>query len=204
MPASLLPSATVTIPGRGDLSPRRRRGGGGARAGLVLLVAVVAAAVAYVVVAKPFSSSSGPTAHPVTCVPTRSASAPSVRDVRVRVRNASLRTGLAADVAKQLRHRGVHVTSVGNLGRVTTGAGAIRYTADRSVQARLLAAEAPGLTATQVAGHGRVELDLGPRWKGLATSSAARTQLAADGATATSTATPAPTASTCSPGPAAG
>lgn len=181
----------MTILGRGDLVPRRRRH----RpvrwlAGLVVIA--VAAAGGYagyrhwhhrsphrVASTRPCQG------HPAV-VPT-----PQPSDVRVAVRNATLRTGLASRVAHALRQRQVHVVSIGNTPLRGKGVATVRYTADRRSQAEVLAAQIRGATMAPEPGHGRLELDLGPRFHGLAPARVAGDQLTREvAATASPTPTP--------------
>lgn len=112
--------------------------------------------------------------------------------VHVAVRNATLHTGLATRVAHELRRRQLHVTSVGNTAFRGKGIATVRYSADRRSQAEVVAAQIPGTTLMQQSGHGRLELDLGPRFHGLASSFAASEALTREVA---ATASPAPTPS---------
>jgi hypothetical protein len=111
------------------------------------------------------------------------------------VRNATLRTGLAARVAHALRQRHLTVTSVGNAAQMGKGVATVRYTSDRSSAARVVAAQIAGATLAPMSGSGRVELDIGPHYRGLRPAKAAHTALVVAAKAAVPSAVPAPTAS---------
>lgn len=86
---------------------------------------------------------------------------------RLTVRNATLTTGLAAQVAHDLRKREFRVAKVGNTLFRGKGVATVRYSADRSQSARLVAAQFDGATLVQVAGSRVLEVDIGPKFRAL-------------------------------------
>jgi acetolactate synthase regulatory subunit len=94
--------------------------------------------------------------------------------VRLRIRNGSLQTGLAARVRSVLRHRGFHVVSIGNAVTVGHDVAAIRFAPAQQRAARTLAAHIAGPVQMQSVATGQtVELDLGLRFAGLKSARAA-------------------------------
>jgi hypothetical protein len=187
----------VSILGRGDLVPRRRRGRVSWSVVVGVLVLLAAAGYAGDRYLWPHLHSSTPTAAPANCpkagpVPRL----PAARQVSLRVRNSTVREGLASGVASALDHRGFHVRGVGNTSAKVTGTATVRYSADRAEQAKALATQISHPAMVQVSGKGVLDLDLGPRWHALASVKAAR---AAERA-ARKPASPAPT---CTPAAAA-
>jgi len=136
--------------------------------------------------------------------PSATPTPPAAQQARLTVRNATLKTGLAAQVAHQLRQRHFRVWKVGNTLYRGKGVATVKYSADRLETARLVAAQFGGATMTEVAGSHVLELDIGPKYRNLTPLAQAR---AADrailatpssGARSTTTATPSPTPSpTC-------
>jgi hypothetical protein len=123
------------------------------------------------------------------------------RERQVAVLNATLRTGLAAQVAAQLKHRGFHVTTVGNTPTMMRrGVATVRYATAQRTTALYLAAQVPG--STLVAGGRGVQLDIGPGFRQLATARDANIayarSLPSPSPTPTPTATPT-TSPTCRP-----
>jgi hypothetical protein len=165
----------MTIPGRGDLSPRRHHGGYGRRRRRwprVLLVLVVLGALG----AGGYygwhrwrdnSTDTVALAPCPTSTPTPSAPPPSIT---ARVLNGSLKAGLAAKVAKQLHERfGVSVAKVGNAARFTRGASIVRYPPPLAVQARSLAGYVtPRAQLRADAKLRKVELDIGTAFRAVA------------------------------------
>jgi hypothetical protein len=98
---------------------------------------------------------------------------PRAPESKVTIFNASLITGLAAQVAGELKHRNFPVGQIGNAAKVGKGVATIRYSADRKVEAARLAAAVPGATMVQVSGSHVVELDINPKFTALASKSAA-------------------------------
>ena len=186
----------MSILGRGDLVPRRRRGR--PRWPLVLLAVVALAAVGYVGdrYVWPHLRSSTPTATQPVC-PTRGPAPPipNARTVSLRVRNSTVREGLAAQVAAALHRRGFHVHGVGNTSAKVTGTAMVRYSADRAQQAKSVAAQVDRPVLVKVGGKGVLDLDLGTKWRALASPTAVRAAERADRASSS----PKPT---CSPSPA--
>jgi hypothetical protein len=155
----------VTIPGRGDLSPRRKhrnRRQSYAVAAVVLAVAGVGFG-GYAV----FGGDSSSAAKVLPPCPTVSPSPPAAQQARLTVRNATLKTGLAADVAHQLRQRDFRIGKVGNTVFRGKGVATVQYSADRLESARLVAAQFDGATLTPVDGSRVLELDIGPKFRDL-------------------------------------
>jgi acetolactate synthase regulatory subunit len=168
----------VTILGRGDLAPRRRH----RRIGRFLAILVVVALLAgggYAGYRAVKGGSSTPAAsasrRPVCpASPTSLLFAPD-HQVRLRVMNASLRTGLAAQVKQELKHRGFHVSQIGNALRVGHDVATIQYSADQKRAASTVAAQiAGGPTMKPVAGQRVLELDIGVRFARLRSALGAR------------------------------
>jgi hypothetical protein len=170
------------------LVPRRRRGR--PRWPLVALALVVLAALGYVGdrYVWPHLRSSSPTASQPLC-PTSSPPPPipAARTVSLRVRNSTVREGLAAEVAAALHHRGFRVHGVGNTSVKVTGTATVRYSADRAQQAKSVAAQVDRPVLVKVSGKGVLDLDLGTKWRGLASPTAVRAAERADRASATPT-----------------
>jgi hypothetical protein len=190
----------VTIPGRGDLSPPRRRHHP-LRWLAVLVVLAVLAGAGYAGFRHFHASSpSRPAAAarlPVCHASGGNALFAAPGQVRLRIRNGSLQTGLAAKVRSELRRRGFHVGSIGNALTVGHDVAVVRYPPAQLRAARSVAAQVSGAVALQPApGAGLVELDLGLRFGGLQSVAAARSaerRLLA-GASPSPTASPTPTA----------
>lgn len=164
----------MTIPGRGDLSPRRHYGYGRRRRRWprVLLVLVVLGALgAGGYYGWHHWRDKGTATVALAPCPTASPS-PSSAPVRVatRVLNGSLKAGLAARVAKQLRQRfGLTVAKVGNAARFTRGASIVRYPPRLLRQARELARwVVPAASLRSDARVGKLELDIGTAFRSVA------------------------------------
>lgn len=192
----------MTIPGRGDLSPRRKHRDWRQRFA-VAAVAVVVAAVGF----GGYELFSGGSAGSPTVLPRCPASTPPppiAQQAKLTVRNATLKTGLAADVAHQLRQRQFRIGKVGNTLFRGKGVATVQYSADRLVSARLVAAQFAGATLAEVEGTGILELDIGPKFRELVpvaeADAASRVVLGTSSpspsATASPTCTPARTAPT--------
>jgi LytR cell envelope-related transcriptional attenuator len=124
--------------------------------------------------------------------PATTSSPPLTQTVRVVVRNATLKSGLATQVAHALRRRDFTVAKVGNTLFRGKGVATIRYSADRTQVARQLGAQFAGATLVQVAGNAVLEVDIGPKFRALtpvAQAQAAEHSLA--------TPTPTPSSSPC-------
>jgi len=93
---------------------------------------------------------------------------------KVTVDNATLRTGLAARVAAELKHRGFPIGAIGNTPTTGKGIATVRYSPNRKVEAQLLAAQIANSTTVAVGGRGVVELDIDPKFRVLASRGAAR------------------------------
>jgi LytR cell envelope-related transcriptional attenuator len=128
------------------------------------------------------------------CPPAPTLSPPPKKEpLRVAVKNATERVGLAHHVSVELKNRGFHITSVGNTVIMKSGVASVRYSADRRYVAYHVAAQIAGSTLVSAGGHGVVELDLGPKFHALATAAQAR--LAYLRLVPTATPTPQPTTS---------
>ena len=176
----------MTIPGRGDLAPRRRSSYGRRqrRWPRVLLTVLVIAALGFGGYAgwqrwhdnDPATVASGspcPTPTPTT---THSTSAP-LPHVTAKVLNGSLKPRLAKRVAKTLRQRfGVAVAKVGNARRFTRGVSLVRYPSRLAAPARALAGWVLPHARLKLDKHARkVELDIGTRFRSVAAAPARTT-----------------------------
>lgn len=108
---------------------------------------------------------------PRPCPTASVASPPAPSAVSLRVRNATLRTGLAGQLRKSLRGRGFHVSSVGNTAAKVRTPVLIRYSTDRATAALTLAEQFPRSSRVAMAGHGQLEVDIGPGYSGVASPS---------------------------------
>jgi hypothetical protein len=154
----------VTIPGRGDLSPRHKHRNWRQR----FAVAAVVLAVAGLGFGSYELFDGGTAASPAVLSRCPSAApTPPAQHVRLTVRNATLKTGLAADVAHQLRQRSFTIGKVGNTLFRGKGVATVQYSADRSEAARLVAAQFDGATLMPVDGSKTLELDIGPKFRAL-------------------------------------
>jgi len=120
------------------------------------------------------SSSKSPSSSLPLC-PTGStaAHAPNPGPLRLTIKNATTRNGLAASVSAMLKKRGFHVISIGNTVLMNHGVAAVRYSANRRLVADMVAAQFAGATLVPAGGHGVVELDLGPGFRTLVSPAAA-------------------------------
>lgn len=110
-------------------------------------------------------------------------SQPRIPTSKVTVFNASLITGLATQVAGELKDRGFPIGQIGNAAKVGKGIATVRYSADRKLEATKLGAEVTGAILVKVNGTHVVELDINPKFTALA---ARRTAARAFQAAATS------------------
>lgn len=166
----------MTIPGRGDLAPRRRHGGYGHRQRrwprvlLVLLILAALGAGGYYgwhhwrnkdTATAALAPCPTPTAAPSSSPPPR---------VAARILNGSLKAGLAKKVAKGLQQRfGVVVGKVGNAARFTRGVSVVRYPPRLAASARALAGYVVPRARLRADTHLRkVELDIGTRFRSVA------------------------------------
>ncbi|HVV77857.1 MAG TPA: LytR C-terminal domain-containing protein [Mycobacteriales bacterium] len=183
----------MTIPGRGDLSPRRKHRNWRRR----LTIAVVLLVVAGGGYAGYRGMSGGSSAPPKALPPCPAAVATptSAQADRVVVRNATLKTGLAKEVTRELRQRSFRVGKPGNTLFRGKGVATVQYSADRLQSARLLSAQFAGASMTEVTGSRVLEVDIGPKFRALVP--VAQAQAAERGILASSspspTATPSPT-----------
>jgi hypothetical protein len=155
----------VTIPGRGDLSPRRKRRNWRRRLS-VLAVVVVVAGGGYAGYHFTRGGSTTPVATLRPC-PSTTPTPPAALTERIEVRNATLKTGLAAEVAHALKRRDFRIGKIGNTLFRGSGVATIRYSTDRDQAARLLATQFDGATLETMAGSGVLELDIGPKYRSL-------------------------------------
>jgi hypothetical protein len=146
----------------------------------------------------PHLRSSSPSPASAPCHPAKAPQAaplPAAKTVSLRVRNSTLRSGLASRVGAALHRRGFHVHGIGNTAAKVIGTATVRYSADRARQAKTLAAEILQPALLRVHGKRVLDLDLGPKWHRLATpaaaQAAARAERAAGRPTPTCTASPA-------------
>lgn len=146
-----------------------------------LLVVIVLAAAGYAVYRFTRPGSAVPSASRRHCVTPAAAPAPAPpRQVRVRVMNTTLRTGLAARIRRSLRRRGFHVVGIGNARPVVRGV-VIRYptggTPDGAVVT--LREQFPHAVLRRGGRRGVYEIDLGRGFSGpasVAAATAARTR----------------------------
>jgi hypothetical protein len=131
--------------------------------GILVLVAAAGGYAGYGQLAGP--SSSVAAVH-VPC-PSPSPSVAVAQQARLAVRNATLQTGLAARVARHLRSRHFSIGSIGNTLFRGKGVATVKFSADRLQAAQLVAAQFAGATMVRVPGSGVLELDIGPRFRGL-------------------------------------
>lgn len=138
---------------------------------------------------------------PPTCVPTTPPpSAPPRLAAPVRVLNGSLRPGLAATAARRLHRRfGVHVVRVGNAAAFQRGDSVLRYPPGLAEAAgRLQAMLVPAPRLVSAATGAKLEIDLGTRFRRVATAAEYRAAVAA--ASPTASPSPSPTTAASSPG----
>lgn len=93
------------------------------------------------------------------------------KDVTLWVLNSTKRVGLAHDVAKALRQRGLHVGGVGNSGHGTLARTVVNYPGDRLAEALTVDEHAGDVQLSE--GGKRIELVIGKDFRGLAAVSAA-------------------------------
>lgn len=137
------------------------------------------------------SSPSKLAASPARCPKPTAAAPVAARKVHLVVRNATLRTGLAAQVSAQLKKRGFHIWKIGNALTMGTGVATVRYSKGRRLDAQAVADQIRGATIVKVGTPG-VELDVGPKFRVLLTAAAARAAQAHLIATETPALTPSP------------
>lgn len=185
----------MTILGRGDLSPRRhhRRFG---RDLLVVLVVIVLAAAGYFLYRHFSGGSSSPRAStPPVCKDQHVTGPASPSTVHVKVLNGTLTSGLAAQVATQLRHRGFHVNSVGNTQKlVKTGTAVVSYGPGRELAAQAVAVQFPGAQVVKGTAAG-VQVAIGGDFNTLSTkaeASRARQQFVTEDASTAPSPSPSP------------
>jgi acetolactate synthase regulatory subunit len=156
-----------------DLSPRRRQTR--LRWSALLAIVVVLAALGYAGdrYVWPHLKSTSATTATGPCPATHPAPLPAAKTVSLRVRNATIREGLASRVAAALHHRGFHVHGIGNTAVKVTGTATVRYSPDRARQAKTLATWLNQPLLSEIGGKRVLDLDLGPKWRGLVTTKAA-------------------------------
>jgi hypothetical protein len=110
---------------------------------------------------------SGGTPKALPPCPAPSPTTPVTEQATLVVKNATLTSGLASDVAKQLRHRDFKIGPVGNTLFRGKGVATVDYSADLAEPAQLVAAQFDGATLDEVTGHNVLEVDVGPRFKAL-------------------------------------
>ncbi len=164
----------MTIPGRGDLAPPRHHVAIG-RWLVTLVVILLLAAGGYFAFLGLSGGSPKSSGSSLPLCPTGStaAHAPNPGPLRLTVKNATMRNGLAASVSAKLKKRGFHVLSIGNTVLMKHGVASVRYSADRRLVAAKVAAQIAGSTLVPAGGHGVVELDLGPGFRALASPAVA-------------------------------
>jgi hypothetical protein len=189
----------VTIPGRGDLSPPHRHVPVGRYVTVVLVVALLAGG-GYAAYRGLSGGSGGPSAASLPrCAKSAAVHHPraaALPQSKVAVYNASLITGLAAQVGADLGHRGFPIGHIGNASKVGTGVATVRYSADRKVEATRLAAQIKGATLVAVGGQHVVELELNPKFTAMVSKRAGAAAFRAAAVSqhlVTSGPTPAPT-----------
>lgn len=155
----------MTIPGRGDLSPRRRHRNWRRRFALAVVVLVVLGGgyVGY----RHFRGSSKASLITLRPCPKTTPTAPAALQAKLIVKNATLQTGLASEVARQLRDRDFRISSVGNTLFRGKGVATVQYSADRLESAQLVAAQFAGATLEPVDGSDILEVDIGPKFDAL-------------------------------------
>lgn len=168
----------MAILGQGDLSPPRRHRSFRRYVMVLLVLAMLAGGgyAAYVGFIRGSSTHVGATPRLSQCAK-RAAKPPysTPRTLRVQIFNASLQTGLAAQVRSSLRHRGFRVTQIGNAMRVGHDVATVRYSLDEKLGSATLAAQVAGATTQQVSGQHVLELDLGLKFGQLRSATAAKT-----------------------------
>jgi hypothetical protein len=166
----------MTIPGRGDLAPRRRSSYGRRqrrwpRVLLTLIVIAALAAGGYFGWQELSDNDKATVATGAPC-PTQTSTPTPTRQppVTTKVLNGSLKAGLAKKVAKTLHQRfGVTVAKVGNAPRFTRGVSVVHYPPRLAAPARTLAGYVvPRARLQKKAGSKKVELDIGTRFRSVA------------------------------------
>jgi len=163
----------VTIPGRGDLAPRRRHYHPIRWLAAVVVIGLIALAsyAGY----RHFNGRSSSPARVTTlplCKTAAPVGPPPPGKVHLTVLNGTLTSGLAAEVAKALQHRGFHVAKVGNTQKLATGIATISYGPGKFLPAQTLADHITGAKLVKGTAAG-VQLAIGPRYRSLASASAA-------------------------------
>jgi LytR cell envelope-related transcriptional attenuator len=184
----------VTIPGRGDLSPRRKHRNWRRRFAVTGVLVVVLGG-GYFGYQQIFGGSAASPAALPPC-PAATPTTPTALQAKLVVKNATLETGLAGDVARQLRRRDFHVASIGNTPFRGKGVATVLYSADRLESAQLVATQFAGATMQEVDGTNVLEVDIGPKFESLVPAA----QASAAEKAVLGTPTPTPSASpTCTP-----
>jgi hypothetical protein len=165
----------VTVPGRGDLSPRHKQHHWARWLGAVVVIAVLAAGGYVAAAALHKNSGNSPAAGHRPC-PVGSWSPPADPGaVHLVVLNATSRNGLAAAVAGALRRRGFHVASIGNAPTpMTVGVARVGYGTGRLADAQAVGLQIARPTMVHDGHVALVRLELGPGFRGLRTPAAVR------------------------------
>jgi hypothetical protein len=166
----------VTLPGLGDLAPPHRHVPVGRWVLTVLVVVLLAGGGYAAFLGLSGGSSKSSSGLPFCPVTTHVPATKSAGPLRLTIKNATEREGLAAAVRTQLRKRGFRVISIGNAAELmSSGVAKVRYSADRRLVADHVAAQIKGgATLVPAGGHGVVALYLGPKFSRLATLLQAR------------------------------
>jgi hypothetical protein len=198
----------MSIPCRGDLSPRRRYGYGRRRRRWprVLLALVVLAAIG----AGGYYGwhrwrDNGTTTAALAPCPASTVESslppPPPPTAPVRILNGSLKPGLAAQVGRQLHRRfEIPIGRVGNAARFVRGASIVRYPIRLGRDATQVAASVvPAARLVVDDSLHRVELDIGTRFQRVTTPAERQQRIEASIPGATATASASPSASPCPP-----
>jgi hypothetical protein len=110
---------------------------------------------------------SGGTPKALPPCPRSTPTTPVTEQATLVVKNATLTSGLASDVAKALRRRDFKIGLVGNTLFRGKGVATIDYSADLAQAAQLVGAEFDGATLDEVSGTKVLEVDIGPRFQAL-------------------------------------
>ncbi|HEX3824721.1 MAG TPA: LytR C-terminal domain-containing protein [Mycobacteriales bacterium] len=164
----------MTIPGRGDLAPRRHQTPLG-RWLITLLVLVLLGTGGYFAYLG-LRGGSSPT-HPAAVLPACPTAAPvgptNPHQVRLVVLNGTLQTGLAGRVSAALKHRGFKVSQPANTVLLVNGVATVHYPSGRLRDAQAVADQVKGARLVESSGS-ELSLDLGQKFHALASVAQAR------------------------------